>query len=66
MRHTETNQLWLQDNVSSKDISVSKIAGTEAVADAMTKYAGSSNIEFHRQKTGQSIESGRHEITPSI
>ena len=38
VRHIELNQLWLQDKVSTGDIDIRKVKGTENIADALTKH----------------------------
>jgi len=64
VRHIEVNQLWIQDRISRGDLMVNKVNGKENIADILTKHVNSEDIRIHLFKTGQSIQAGRHEITP--
>jgi hypothetical protein len=64
VRHIEVNQLWIQDRVSRGDLAISKVNGKENLADILTKHVNSEDIRVHLCRTGQSIQTGRHEIAP--
>ena len=64
VRHIEVNQLWIQDRVSRGDLTISKVNGKENLADILTKHVNSEDIRVHLCRTGQSIQTGRHEIAP--
>ena len=66
VRHSEVNQLWLQDKVATGDIKVEKIDGAKNIADQLTKYVGREGIVFHMEKTSQKIVTGRHQLMPNI
>ena len=44
MRHLEIRDLWLQQEVLSKKVVVSKVAGEENPADLMTKILGMADL----------------------
>ena len=64
IRHIETNQLWLQDKVKEKIISVKKIGTEENPADLFTKHLSREVIDKHLHKLGFRRESGRHDLAP--
>ena len=37
-RHLDTTDLWIQDKIRSKKMQLSKVLGTDNMADVMTKY----------------------------
>ena len=64
IRHIETNQLWLQQKVREKEISIEKIPGKENWADALTKPVDGTTLEWHRKALACEIGNGRHELMP--
>jgi hypothetical protein len=64
VRHIAVNQLWIQDRIARGDLEINKVNGKENLADILTKHVNSEDIRFHLFKTGQSIQTGRHEIAP--
>ena len=64
LRHVELAQLWVQDLVARGKIRIVKIAGTDNVADALTKHSSHQRITQHMSLTNQSISSGRHSMMP--
>ena len=64
LRHIELAQLWVQDLVSRGKISITKIAGTDNIADALTKHSSRERLSQHMSCTNQSIARGRHPIMP--
>jgi len=65
VRHTEVNQLWLQDKVRNGEITVNRVAGDKNIADALTKSVDSAQLILHAEKTNLRPEKGRHELCPS-
>ena len=59
-------QLWLQDAVARKWIKVEKVAGTENIADALTKVVEPKEIQKHCDKVNMDMRKGRHDIAPEI
>ena len=66
VRHIEVNQLWLQDQVHSGKITLTKIAGTDNCADILTKHASAKILEGHLRILDHRIREGRHVMMPSI
>jgi hypothetical protein len=66
VRHIEVNQLWLQDQVLSGKITLTKIAGTDNCADILTKHASAKILEGHLRRLDHRIREGRHVMMPSI
>ena len=65
VRHTEVNQLWVQDKVRSGDIEIVKVDGDKNLGDALTKYLDASDALKHCEGTGQYIVIGeRHPLMP--
>ena len=64
VRHIETNQLWLQDKVKSKDICIKTIGTLDNPADLMTKHLSREDIDKHLRNLGFSREDGRHHLAP--
>ena len=64
LRHIELAQLWVQDLVSRGKISITKIAGTDNIADALTKHSSRERLSQYLACTNQYIAQGRHSIMP--
>ena len=64
VRHIETNQLWLQDKVTKKEIKVVKVSTHQNLADHMTKPGTKESISKHMSATCQSYGAGRHQLMP--
>ena len=64
VRHLELNQLWLQDKVSTGDIDIRKVKGTENMADALTKHVDQTQLRWHIQASGQEVTGDRHQLAP--
>ena len=64
VRHIAVNQLWIQDRVARGDLVIFKVNGKENLADILTKQVNSEDIRVHMFRTGQSVQTGRHEIAP--
>ena len=52
LRHVEVGHLWIQNAVKDGRIKVSKVLGTENVADLMTKYLDANNIRRYMATMG--------------
>ena len=66
VRHIEVGQLWIQDKVSSGDISVEKVDGKINLADTLTKHSDSGSLEVHISGTGMECRYGRHHDAPDV
>ena len=66
VRHLETNQLWIQDKVKSKEISVHKCKGPENPADALTKPVKNDELTSHIWMSGMLVKGGRHSMAPQV
>ena len=66
VRHIEVHQLWIQDKVAKGEIQLVKCEGTKNLADSLTKYVTTENIQMHMNGTNQAWAQGRHEIMPEI
>ena len=64
VRHLELNQLWLQDKVSTGDIDIRKVKGTENMADALTKHVDQTQLKWHIQTSRQEVAGDRHQLAP--
>ena len=64
LRHVEVEELWLQQEISKKKISVSKIKGTENTADIGTKPLKKEPADYSMKKMGFEVvpdeARGRH------
>ena len=52
LRHVEVEELWLQQEISKKKISVAKIKGTENTADIGTKPVKKEAVDYFMRKMG--------------
>ena len=52
LRHVEVEELWLQQEISKKKVSVTKIRGTENTADIGTKAVKKDVSEYFMKKMG--------------
>ena len=52
LRHVEVEELWLQQEISKKKVSVRKIRGTENTADIGTKAVKKDVSEYFMKKMG--------------
>ena len=66
IRHLDATDLWIQEQVKSKEIDVQKIAGTENVADALTKILSRPTLIKHMSAVNLSHEDGRAETAPML
>ena len=66
IRHIDVDQLWVQDLVARREISIHKVKGTENLADTLTKHVGNSELSYHIEHTHMRIATGRHALMPSM
>ena len=64
LRHIEVNQLWVQEKVSTGEITIKKIGTKDNLADALTKHVEAEVLNKHIHGTNQAIAPGRHDIMP--
>ena len=66
MRHTEVTQLWLQDNISQKILSIRKVGTDDNPANALTKGVDAAAVQKHIAAGGIELRSDRHRIAPTL
>ena len=64
IRHLDVTDLWIQDRIRSKAITLSKVLGTENMADASTKYVDRKTMDMAISKMGLRSASGRPVSAP--
>ena len=55
MRHLELRHLWIQREVGLGSVLVTKVAGTENPADALTKFLGRLDLQERLARLGLSL-----------
>ncbi len=66
VRHIEVNQLWLQDKVSKKEITIEKVPTEGNLADALTKPVKAEVIRKHIEGIGAEVRTDRHRLAPKV
>ena len=66
VRHIEVNQLWHQEKVSKKEISIIKFGTEENLVDALTKAVDAKIISKHVAGVGACVRIDRHRLAPKI
>ena len=66
IRHIDVDQLWVQDLVAKREITIHKVKGTENLADTLTKHVGSNELQYHTEHMHMRIVEGRHTLMPSM
>ena len=64
IRHLDVTDLWIQDRIRSKAITLSKVLGTENMADVFTKYVDKKVMESAILRMGLRTASGRPASAP--
>ena len=64
IRHLDCTDLWIQDKIRSKDIGISKVLGSEKMADILTKYVDRKTIDSAIDKMGLMKLEGRPACAP--
>ncbi len=65
VRHVEVGELWIQDAVKNKVLTVNKVKGEDNPADILTKYIDQGNIHQHCHGMRLVPESGRPDSAPA-
>ena len=66
IRRIETNQMWLQSNVNSKDLLIEKVGTDENLSDALTKPVDSKTMQYHISGVAGEIREDRHPLAPIV
>ena len=66
VRHIEVNQVWLQEKVSKKEITILKVGTEDNLADALTKAVDAMIIEKHIAGVGAQVRIDRHRLAPNV
>ena len=66
IRHIETNQLWLQAKVSSKELLIEKVGTDENISDMLTKPVDHKTMQYHITSVGGGIRLDRRPLTPLL
>ena len=64
IRHLDVTDLWIQDRIRSKAITLSKVLGTENMADVLTKYVERKTMDAALARMGLHSASGRPACAP--
>ena len=64
IRHLDVTDLWIQDKIRSKIIQVTKVLGTENMADVLTKYVDRSSLEAAMNRMHMVKTAGRSALAP--
>ena len=59
LRHIQTQFLWLQERVSAKDLSLTKVVGPANPADMLTKNLAKADLDKHLEFSGLILRDGR-------
>lgn len=65
IRHLDTTDLWIQDKIRSKKMQLSKVQGTENMADVLTKYVARKTMDAALAKMRISVKEGRPKCAPA-
>ena len=65
IRHLDTTDLWIQDQVRSRRITLEKVLGTESMADVLTRYVDKTTLDKALQKMGLKKMTGRPACAPA-
>ena len=66
VRHLHTADLWIQDKIRTKDVTLSKVLGTANPADILTKHVDRQLLERHLRTLGIREEQGRPDLAPAL
>ena len=62
LRYIRIGQLWIQERINTKDLSLRKVLGEENPADLRTKHLMEQKKERHCEKLAKSYQEGRSSI----
>ncbi len=65
VRHVEVGELWIQDAVKNKVLTVNKVKGEDKPADILTKYIDQGKIHQHCHGMRLVPEAGRPDSAPA-
>ena len=65
VRHLDVTDLWIQDRIRSKAITLSKVLGTENMEDVLTKYVERKIMDSALARMGLRTVSGRPACAPA-
>ena len=65
IRHLDTTDLWIQDKIRSKKMTLSKVLGVENMADALTKYVDKNTMVSALARMGIVKLDGRPACAPA-
>ena len=65
IRHLDTTDLWIQDKIRSKKMKLSKVLGTENMADVLTKYVDRATMTAALTKMNLHHRLGRPACAPA-
>ena len=65
VRHIEVSELWIQDAVRNKVLTVNKVKGDDNPSDILTKYIEQGNIHQHCHGMRLVPEGGRPDSAPA-
>jgi hypothetical protein len=66
VRHIDVATLWVQEKVANKEVKLVKVAGSENLADILTKHVDRSTLDRLLPRFGIVQASGRHSIMPKV
>ena len=64
IRHLDTTDLWIQDQVRSRKILLEKVLGSDNIADVLTKYVNKATLDRALPRMGLKKLSGRPASAP--
>ena len=65
IRHLDVSDLWIQDKIRTKAISLNKVLGTENMADVLTKYVDRKTMDAALSRMNLRRMSGRPSCAPA-
>ena len=66
VRHLDVTDLWVQEQVRSKEIDIQKVAGADNIADALTKPLQRPTLAKHMSSMNLFPEDGRATAAPKL
>ena len=65
VRHIEVSELWIQDAVKNKVLTVNKVRGEDNPADILTKYIDAKTLQSALKRINMESEAGRPACAPA-
>ena len=66
VRHLDVEDLWVQEKLRNNEIQIEKVAGTENIADALTKHLARPLLVKHLAAMHIVPELGRADSAPQL